>query len=355
MENQVPDQTFATFPSKDGCRFAVLGSGKILCEFVRLLLQAGFPAPAIVTHPKEEHDRDRNIYATYPENHGIYEDVFALVEELGLDIYESKNVNESDVLEWLVARKVNVAMSVGCRSVIGANFLEFFDRKVINYHASDLPRYKGGGAMSWQILNGDTDRVAGTLHIIDEGIDTGDILIQEYLPVDLTHPYPADLFRGSVDLARTVLGDFLEKITEGHNFERILQTVEDSTYFPRLNTETHGAIDWSWSADCIERFIRAFGYPYPGAWTHLRSSKISIARAHLPETRSNFHPFVTGLIFRELEGQSVEVSTGDGSIVIESLRSEDGEIPAISKLRIGRRLHTPAAAIEEALAHRQVY
>ena len=67
-------------------------------------------------------------------------------------------------MEWLASRKVNVALSVGCRSLIKTKFLEFFERRVINYHASDLPRYKGGGAMSWQILNGDTQRVAGTLH-----------------------------------------------------------------------------------------------------------------------------------------------------------------------------------------------
>ena len=69
-------------------------------------------------------------------------------------------------------------------------------------------------------------------------------------------------------------------------------------YWPRLNADQDGKIDWSWSVKDVVLFIKAFSYPFNGAFSFVNKNKIKIFDANF-STKKKFHPFQNGLIFRE--------------------------------------------------------
>lgn len=346
--------TYLRFPEKKKLKFVVMGSGKIMCAFIRLLLNRHFPKPVIITHPACEHQRDKMLYSSSAIVNRCYEDVFKVSREANLEILETKDVNRNDVLRWLRDKKVNAAFSFGCRSIIKNNFLDALNDLAVNCHASDLPKDRGGGGPSWRILNGDNYSCI-TLHRINKGVDSGEIILKKKRAIKKKNPYPIDILTEDIKLAEETLRVFIRRIEQKMPFELTKQNLEEGTYFHRLFTEKNAAINWFWGSQEIERFIRAFGYPYSGAWTFLNGKKVIIARAKLPRDTSFFHPYVCGMVFRKFRNGSVEVATKDGSLIIISLRENDSEIPAASRCKPGERFYATSRILEESILFRPVW
>src|SRR5438094_10147709 len=131
----------------------------------------------------------------------------------------------------------------------------------LNLHASLLPRWRGAAPIHAAIAAG--DRETGiTVMYMDEGLDTGDILLQrsvEILPNDTGGSLHDRLAR----IAPEALLESLRLVAAG-NAPRIAQDNARATHAPKLKRE-HGQIDWSESAEAIERKITAYN-PWPGAF-----------------------------------------------------------------------------------------
>jgi len=339
------------FPEKKDCRFVLMGSGLLMCQFLQALVEKEFPKPVVITHPYKEHARDRELLK---KNERLYKDIFDMAKTLSVNIFESKDVNTDLVFEFLDEHNSNIAFSFGCRSIIKKRFLDRFKGKVLNSHASNLPWDRGSGGGTWRILN-DEKYVYGLIHLVDEGLDTGEILIKEKKPLESTRPFPVDILSETWEFNIEVLQKFLDLIENGCEFKSKKQIRSAASFFPRLNTEKHGAINWHWKTINIERFIRAFGYPYPGAWTFVSGNKVYIGSCEIPEHSYHFHPYLVGIIFRDYDDGSVEVATVDGSIIVVSLREGDIEISPRKVCKLGERLYTPLNCLEESMLFKSHY
>ena len=117
-------------------------------------------------------------------------------------------------------------------------------------------------------------------------------------------------------------------------------------YFPSLNTELDGWIDWSESPDSILKIIQAFGWPYSGASTTIELSNrsdrntIKIARASVAKQAKTvkFHSKTNGCIIRLEKSGDAHITCNGGVLIIHSLRDGIKEIPANKILRLGMRL-----------------
>lgn len=341
-------------PVREKLKFAVLGSGKAMCFFVRLLLEKKFPKPIIVTHPYKEHERDRQLYTAAPMALKCYEDIFAISRNYNLEIIEAKDINKKEIIGRFKNRKVNAAFSFGCRSIIKTNFLSFLNGLVFNCHASDLPIERGGGGLTWRILN-DENHVSITIHLVTKGIDSGDIILKKKRLLKKTRPYPIDILNENIVLTKEMLRIFINRAIHKTAFKLTRQNLEKGTYFPRLYTEKNAAINWFWSAQEVERFIRAFGYPYPGAWTFLNGQKIAITKARLPQHPAKFHPYLCGLIFRVYGDGSIEVATKEGSLIVNTISRDAVEELASFKCKIGERFYTPLEILEDSMLFRAAW
>ena len=327
---------------------AVLGAGKNACNFIRIAKSLSWNC-VVVTHPRPGHERDAALYAA-PACHGAYESVFDYATDHGVPLLEATNVNDPTVMEWLLSHGAKTAMSFSCRSIIRRAFLNAFEGRVFNFHSAPLPEYRGGAAPSWMILAGEKE-AGGVIHYVDEGVDTGDVVARYRAPMP-TNPKPIDIIRLNQKYFLGMLKPFLDGLGKD-NLSRQPQK-EDGSYFPRLKSEVHGAIDWSENAEETARFIRAFSYPYSGAFSTINGvKKVWIMSAETVSGKPH-HPFMSGLVLKAEEGRSL-VSMREGILAIqEVLEDNQGDrIPA--RIRQGDRLSTSLEDIAKAKDHRAVY
>jgi len=329
-------------PAQKDLRFVLLGSGFHLCSFAEMLVEQGFPKPLVITHPREQHVRDMALLT----DSKLYKNVFEVADRLELRVYETQVVNKPEVLDILKEEAITAAFSLSCRSIIKRDFIQAVNGMIFNIHPSMLPAERGGGTFSWRILN-DNKEVSATLHVLDEGIDTGAIILQKRIFLKKALPTPHDYLIGTNRVYTDLLEEFLQFCKQG-NVPHKPQKEEESSYLPRLYTELNGAIDWSWQDKEIERFIRAFGPPYPGAFTYAGEQRFHIPEARIEALAAPNHPFLKGRVIGFTATGEARVLMTDNMLIIPTVVVDGTPKRADEFLTTNMTLHTPAKIVAEA-------
>lgn len=256
-----------------------------------------------------------------------------------------------NVISFIKKEKLNLCLVIGSKWIFANDFLDYFDGLVFNYHPADIPKYRGGGAFSWQIMNNE-NRTYVTIHQMVKKVDSGPIIIKkERLVKD--KPVPKDFHQVTFELAKEVILEFLKNIKNNQN-NFILsyeQKNEKSTYFPLLKAEVNGSIEFRWDIKYIERFIRAFSYPYKGAYTFYRNKKVYILEAEIGE-KCDFHPFCYGLITR-IYGKNVGIICRGGILKVNKIKIDENIYQPSKLFKIGGRLWTSSEIIDKSIVYRQ--
>jgi methionyl-tRNA formyltransferase len=223
---------------------------------------------------------------------------------------------------------VIVVMAYG--QILPRAVLEIPPIACLNLHASLLPRHRGAAPIQSAILAGDTE-TGVTVMYMDEGLDTGDILLKEIIPIAAgetggsLHDRLAEISPGALEHALRLL--------EHGSAPRIRQDSAQATYAPKLERE-HGLIDWSEPAAVIERKIRAFD-PWPGAYTLLRDDanrerKLKIYRAaHVDHAAT---------------ADGIRVNAQDGALLLLDVQLEGKKRMSAAELMRGHGWVAQAAA-----------
>lgn len=245
-----------------------------------------------------------------------------------------------------------VALSFGARWILKQNVRErLFRGLVLNAHGTRLPNDRGGGGFSWRIMRG--DRIGNlVLHRIDDGIDTGPIVLSEEYIVPRNIQTPAEHERHYLHELTGFICGFLKRVfSKRCDFDVAPQLNYSSTYYPRLHTPTHGWIDWSWPASDIDKFILSFDNPYPGARTLWRDKVAVLRDCQLHVGEIGHHPFQTGLVIRNnLKWLAVALG-GEHCLLVSDIRDESGN-DLMPQIREGDRLVTPKSTLDEAMQTR---
>ncbi|PYQ13789.1 MAG: methionyl-tRNA formyltransferase [Acidobacteria bacterium] len=241
---------------------------------------------------------------------------------LGLPVYQPETL-DTRVSERITLLNPDVAVVVAYGLILPRQFLEIPRWGCVNLHASALPRYRGASPIAHAILKG--EKMTGvTTVLIDEGIDTGQILLQSESPIgeeETTGEVAARLAILGADL----LVETLRKMEQGTLRPRV-QQVEYETYAPKIHPES-GQIRWNQDARTIARRVRALN-PRPGAFTMHRGRQVKIWHATVPS-----HAGVTNLPPGSIleEPKLLRVACGDGSclevreVQLEGRRRVSGE------------------------------
>jgi methionyl-tRNA formyltransferase len=260
------------------------------------------------------------------------------------------DINESRVINEITPETLGISSSAAW--LFKAEFIDLFGGKLLNGHASRLPHDRGAGGFSWRIMRNEP-LGAVLLHKIDPGVDTGEIVkYEEYVfPADCRKP--VDYQEYTLQMYLEFLEEFIKEVLAGEVFSLIPQQESFSIYFPRLHTDVHGFIDWSWTAEEIESFICAFDTPYKGASTFIEGTRVRLKDCHLTKSDGTFHPFQFGIIYRIAE-YGLFVAAKGGSLIMGSVENEEGK-SILEKMRLGGRFYTPVDHIEKAKTFRAVY
>jgi methionyl-tRNA formyltransferase len=212
----------------------------------------------------------------------------------------------------------------------------------VNINAIPIPKYMGGAHSSWQLLNGD---FAGaiTFQEFSHPVDKGRILAMfrfTYLP---EHSTPEFRIKENSRQLLLILGEAMTAIISSSVGMKEELNLGESEYWPRLNTEIHGWIDWQWSGLEIVSFIQAFGRPYPGAHSELLGETVYFEGAATLEPRK-LHPFSAGIIIKSHSNGGVDIATKDGILRVRIKLAKN----MASNYLEGLRFHSPIEKLESA-------
>lgn len=248
-------------------RILFLGTPDFAVPSLESLLEGPDQIAAVVTQP------DR------PQGRGLKTESCAIARcarAAGLALLQPERLAGDPFLSQV--RDLNVDLGVTCAfgRILRRPLLEIPAHGFLNVHASLLPRHRGASPISRAILEGDL-WTGVTIFRLDEGMDTGPILLQRterILPTDSTGTLSDRLAR----LGAITIREACELIRVGNTCYEP-QTVDGATHAPLLRKED-GIISWARPADQCERFVRAME-PWPGAATRFRGQPLKVSQIDL--------------------------------------------------------------------------
>jgi methionyl-tRNA formyltransferase len=202
------------------------------------------------------------------------------VRKLELPLLQPKRIKSRESVEAIRALKPDVIVVMAYGQILPRDVLEIPTITCLNLHASLLPQWRGAAPI--QAAIGAGDRETGiTVMYMDEGLDTGDILLQKKVAI-APDETGASLHDKLAQIAPAALAEAILSLNRG-KATRLPQENELATYAPKLE-RGHGQIDWTESAAVIERKIRAFD-PWPGAFMKIDHRNLKIFSATIVDRK----------------------------------------------------------------------
>lgn len=197
--------------------------------------------------------------------------------------------------------------------------------RFVNVHYSPLPEYRGRANVNWAIINGES-RTAITIHVLALGLDSGNILYQEIVPLG-PHDTVTDVYAALNAIQQRVLGPTVLRFLAGYGGE---PQDELAATYGCARVPGDGEIDWHRPTTDIYALIRALAPPYHGAFTFLEGSQFTVCRAIPVEDGPRYVGRVPGrVVARSTRQGSVDVLTTDGVLrIFEVIADGDAPCPA---------------------------
>ena len=152
-----------------------------------------------------------------------------------------------------------------------------------------------------------------------EGIDDGDIIYEQELIAPTACRNLKETYAFLESYEATAFEACLEKILRSYpDIEPVSKSGRAEFYWPRLNTECNGFIDWAWTAKEIKQFCDAFDEPFSGASTFLNDQRVRFKSVEVADEDIVFHPFQSGLIYRS-DQSKIWVAAKEGGLLIKQL------------------------------------
>ena len=259
--------------------------------------------------------------------------VKAWAVEHELPVYQPEKIKTEEFTAKLEELKPDLMVVVAFGQILSQRILDIPPYGCINVHASLLPRYRGAAPMQWCVINGEV-KTGVTTMFMDAGLDTGDMLLKQELPIgpDMTLEAVHD---GLMAMGADVLMTTLEQLSEG-TLTRTPQTGE-SNYAPMLTKET-GHIDWSKPAQQVHNLVRGLN-SWPGAFTELDGKKYKIWLTKKTGCKTEAVP---GTVVKADKKEGLLVAAGDELLEILELQAPGKKMRAADYLN-GHGISLPAA------------
>ncbi|MCD8216770.1 MAG: methionyl-tRNA formyltransferase [Clostridiales bacterium] len=268
------------------------------------LIEAGHEVVLAVTQPDKPKGRGKSVQ-------------FPPVKEAalahGIEVFQPCRVREPECIEYLKTFRADIIVVVAFGQILPGEILEMPPCGCVNVHASLLPKYRGAAPIQWAVING--EKISGvTTMRMDEGLDTGDIILQEEVALE----------------EKETGGSLFEKLsgTGARLCVKTLEVIENGTavYTPQdhaqatktgLISKKFGLIDWNRPAAQIECLVRGLN-PWPSAYTKLNGKTFKIWAADVISENTGKTPGSITKVTKD----AVFVQTGEGILVLGEVQLE---------------------------------
>jgi methionyl-tRNA formyltransferase len=249
------------------------------------------------------------------------EDIRRLALASGGRFFETRQIGGGDLTPFWEATAVDLMFAVSWRYKIPADIYRRPRLGTFVLHDSLLPAYRGFSPTVWAMLNGE-DHSGATLFEISDGIDEGDIVDQERVPIGPDDGIAAVMER--VTQAYLILIERNLEMLIHARAPRFPQDHARATYGCKRLPEDN-QIDWFAPSEKIYNLIRAVSAPYPGAYTTFAGKRLRIWSARRPAKPYPYVGRIPGRIVEVFPGEGSVVLTGDGALLLSEVQMEGGE------------------------------
>jgi methionyl-tRNA formyltransferase len=236
-------------------RIAFMGTPAFAVPSLDALAGAGHTIVCVVAQPDRPAGRGQGLRTPATKE-------WALAR--GIPVLQPEKVRDGTLCAALTALKPDVLVVAAYGRILGKDLLTLAPHGAINVHGSLLPRYRGAAPIQWAVANGDAE-TGVTVMQMDEGLDTGDMLLQRAMPIG-PEDTAESLSPRLAELGGSALVEALTLLEVGR-LTPVKQDPSEATLAPILSKED-GKVDWSLPATAIAARLRGFT-PWPGAWTTL--------------------------------------------------------------------------------------
>jgi methionyl-tRNA formyltransferase len=247
--------------------------------------------------------------------------------ENALDFITHPKINSDEFLGWMIKYDCDLFVSMSFNQIFGATLMNLPDLKTINCHSGKLPFYRGRNILNWALIN-DEKEFGITVHYMDEGIDTGDIILQRCYPITDEDDY-STLLEAAYEGCATNLYEAI-KVVQKRDVKVLLQKdIDQLGFYCAARKEGDERLDWDQKSRDVFNFVRAICHPGPEARTFLEEMEIRIKKIqYLPNART-FKGIVGSVI--GVDSNSFSVKTSDSFVKVT-------DWSGYPKPRIGDRL-----------------
>lgn len=260
-----------------------------------------------------------------------YDKADPVLQELGkqyqIDVLKSPNINSPEFIQKLKKYQADLFVSMSFNQIFKEEIINMPQLKTINCHAGKLPYYRGRNVLNWVLIN-DEKEFGITVHYVDKGIDTGDIILQRTYKITDEDTY-ATLLERAYEGCADILYDAVKLIQCG-NMQSVRQEMIDKIgLYCGMRVEGDEILDWHQTSREIFNFVRALCIPGPRALSFIRDEPVLLNRVQLVEGAH---------VYKGIPGQVI--GRGKQGFYVKTLDSmvELVEYSYNGKIRIGDRL-----------------
>jgi len=298
-------------------RIVFMGTPDFAVPSLEALLKSGDDVVGVVTQPDRPKGRGQSLTPS---------SVKLLAERERIPVLQPTKMKDPDFLAALGAWKPDLIVVSAFGRILPPAILSLPPKGCINVHGSLLPKYRGAGPIQWAIINGESETGITTM-LMDEGMDTGAMLLQEKIHIE-----PDDT-AGSLSPRLALLG--------GRLLVETLNLLKAGTLVPRAQDHTQaimapllkkedGVIDWRLPAAVVANRIRGLT-PWPGAYTFLGEDRLTLYRAVALAERTAESPGRITAVTKD----AIHVATGEGVLAVKELQPANSRRMTVAQYLAG--------------------
>ena len=302
-----------------------MGTPEFAVPSLQALLQSEDQVVGVVTQPDRPKGRGQELAAG---------PVKVLCQREGLPILQPLKMKDPAFLDALKSWQPELIAVAAFGRILPKVVLDLPPRGCVNVHASLLPKYRGAGPIQWAIIKGERETGITTM-LMDEGMDTGGILLQERLTIK-PEETAGELSARLAELGGKLLVETIQRLKAGTLTPRA-QDHTQATMAPLLKKDD-GWIAWAGEASDIVNRVRGLS-PWPGAFTYAGDERWIIWRAMIKDRpRDGKGPAPTPGTIVEAGKDGILVATGRGLLVILELQPANARRMTAAQYVAGHRL-----------------
>ncbi len=286
-------------------RIVFMGTPEFAVSGLEHLLRVGYNIVGVITAPDKPAGRGRKLHQSAVKKYAI---------SAGLRVLQPTNLKDEGFIEELKSLRANLQVVVAFR-MLPKVVWQMPEYGTFNLHASLLPDYRGAAPINWAIINGETE-TGVTTFFIDEKIDTGQIILQDKVPIDPDET-AGGLHDKLMSLGSQLIVDTVQQVESNHVKAMPQVASKALKLAPKIHRETC-EINWKANLTTIYDHIRGLS-PYPASWTTLvNGSSKSVLKIYEAEKEPKKHSDEIGKVISDKK--TMKVAVKDGYIYLKKIQ-----------------------------------